>query len=124
MPSLNFPVAADDSLVVTAAIGQGATAMNSQIRAGQAPPRPIHVSATIDTGSTAVAVSIQLLSQLGIRSHKKLPSKTAGGRFSVDMYWISLYVYGTASFAGPVFSIPDVEASLCSFRWTLMCSSE
>src|SRR5262245_2334604 len=111
MPSLMFPVAADDSLVVTVAIGQGAAAMNSQIQAGLSPPRPIHVSATIDTGSTAVAVSIQLLNQLGIHSHQKLLSNTPGGRFPVDMYWISLHVYGPASFAGPVFSIPDVEAS-------------
>ena len=111
MPSLSFAVAADDSLVVPAAIGLSATAMNLQIQAGQAPARPIHVNATIDTGATAVAVSSQLLNRLGIPSHKRRVSITAGGSFSVDMYWISLFVFGPASFTGPVFSVLDVEAS-------------
>jgi hypothetical protein len=111
MSSLTFPIPIDRSLPVTVMVAASASAIKAQMTANQPVASPILARAAVDTGANFSSVSLSILRQLGVASHRVQQQQTASSKGLIDMYWVSISIIGPAGAAGPMFAVPDVEVS-------------
>jgi hypothetical protein len=89
MPIASYPVQLD-GLVVNVVIGLNATDLRSRMHGGQTFPAPVQAKGIVDTGSDVTCVSTLIFNQLGITPTKHVQRQTTAGRFSAQLFEVSL----------------------------------
>jgi hypothetical protein len=107
MPHFTFPMSPDGPAV------QGLVGLNDQktaalVSAGQPIPRPLSVRALLDTATDLTAVDSRVVQQFGLTPVKQTKTQTAGGSVQVNLYRVSLSVYGPTGSPTPLLVRPDL----------------
>src|SRR5262249_15694248 len=74
-------------------------------------PRALLLRGLIDTGTNITAIDPQVVQQLGLILRGSLPTQTAAGSISVNLYEISLSISGPKGAAGPMLVRPTLLVS-------------
>ena len=110
MSQLTFPVRAD-GLSVPGVVGLNDLDAATLVRTGQPIPRPVRVVGLLDTGCTVTAVGPQVFRQLGLAPLIAGSTQTAAGSVPVNLYRVSLSVFGASGAAGPILTVRDILVS-------------
>ncbi len=110
MPHLTFPLNSD-GMIVQAVFGLHGTDTAALVQAGQPIPRPLQVRTLLDSGANATAVAPRVFQHLGLGSFVTATSTTAGGTIKVNLYRVSLTVFGARGSAGPALVLTDLVVS-------------
>lgn len=106
MPHLTFPMS-DDGLALDVLIGLDGAASHACVAAGQPVPVPLQVKALIDSGCDPTAVSQSVLNALGLLRGTTATTHTAAGLVQVEVFQVSLSIYGPDGTSGPSFNAAD-----------------
>src|SRR5262245_34146259 len=87
-------------------IGLSGQASSSLQAAGQPIPRPIPARALVDTATYITALAPRLLSHFGLAHVLRVPTLTAAGSVTVDVYEVSLSFTAPAVANAPLFVRP------------------
>lgn len=100
MPHLTIPTSPDGPIVdaVFGITGKGTAALQA---ARQPIPAPVAVRALVDTGTDVSCVAPWVLRQLGLVPSGSSSTHTAGGSVKVQLFNVSLTIWGPAGKAGP-----------------------
>lgn len=110
MPQLTFAVSPSDQLLVDVGVVAGSAAVAKALAAGGVAPPDALVRAVIDTGSTATAVTLAVLQQVGAQLAGLPQAKTqgVGGPVSTDLYLATLTIGDRSTPGAPVFIVKDL----------------
>jgi Aspartyl protease len=107
VPHLTFP-RSPAGLTLTVVIALNANELAKRRAAGSLIPPPLSATAIIDTGSDASSVDGALLRQLGLTAVSHTSTRTVAGQVPVDLFEVSLSIFGPQSTAGPVLVRPQL----------------
>ncbi|HKI36345.1 MAG TPA: aspartyl protease family protein [Gemmataceae bacterium] len=107
MPHFTFPLSPDGP-AVPGLVGLNDQATAALVQAGQPIPRPVSVRALLDSAADLTAIAGPVARQLGLVRVKQVGTQTAGGSVQVNLYRISLSVYGPTGVAGSLLVWPNL----------------
>jgi hypothetical protein len=110
MPHLTFATSTDGpALEVVVALDANKIAARQQ--AGVVVPLPLPIRALIDTGTDVTALAPRVLQHIGLAPVRSVPTLTAGGQVSVDLFEVSLVITGPSGPVGPMYVRPFLQVT-------------
>ena len=100
-----------DDIRLPVFVGWSGRAVAAALAAGAPVPKPVVVTAILDTAANATSVSAHVVQQLGLAVARTSRSHTAAGTVVVNVYEAAIGLPTDAGLAVPVMLHPQLEVS-------------